>query len=141
MNMAEIMEQVHKKGRNEEAFRLITEYVPKLSTDAKKEFCHKLEGIAYALTPEEAKQIVSHMIPYGEHWSCDKVKEYLIKKDATTEHLMYYYLVMNMTYNDYMNTAITFSLKDNPDFFYSLAKDFINDADAAPYKVEKYFSM
>ena len=48
---------------------------------------------------------------------------------------------MNMTYNDYMNTAITFGLKDNPDFFYSLAKDFINDADAAPYKVEKYFSM
>lgn len=81
------------------------------------------------------------MIPYGEHWSCDKVKEYLIKKDATTEYLMYYYLVMNMTYNDYMNTAITFGLKDNPDFFYSLAKDFINDADAAPYKVEKYFSM
>ena len=64
MNMAEIMEQVHKKGRDEEAFRLITEYVPKLSTDAKKEFCYKLEGIAYALTPEEAKQIVSHMIPY-----------------------------------------------------------------------------
>lgn len=30
-------------------------------------------------------------------------------------------------------------LQDDPEFFFSLARDFIEDADAKPLKVEKYF--
>jgi hypothetical protein len=48
---------------------------------------------------------------------------------------------MNMMYNDYFQTASAYKLKDDADFFYDLAKDFIEDVDGVEFKVEKYFNM
>ena len=62
------------------------------------------------------------------------VKSHGIKGDWTN-----WYLVLNMHYNDYYDTAKAFDLQDDPEFFSSLARDFIEDADAKPLKVEKYF--
>ena len=46
---------------------------------------------------------------------------------------------MNMIYNDYCDTAKLYNLQNDPEFFFSLARDFIEDPDAKPLKVEKYF--
>lgn len=49
-----------------------------------------------------------------------------------------YYLVMNMMINDYSRTARMYG-QDNADFYFNLAYDFINDEDALPDKVARYF--
>lgn len=69
----------------------------------------------------------------------DGLKERLEEKGAkvnlqfTTRERKY------MVYNDFMNTARAYGMQNDVDFFFSLAKDFIEDPDAKPLKVEKYF--
>lgn len=74
------------------------------------------------------------MRPAGQHWTHKQVKEYLATKGITD-----YYLVMNMVFNDYQKTAQLFNLQNDVEFYFSLARDFIEDVDAKPFKVERYF--
>lgn len=98
----------------------------------------KLEEVAYDITHEEAEKIVRNMKPYGEHWTFDQVKEYIEGKGIGKCHKKYY-MVMNMMYNDYYNVAVKYGHQDDADFFFCLADAFINDEDAKPHKVAKYF--
>ena len=41
--------------------------------------------------------------------------------------------------NDYYDTAKVFGLQDDAECYFNLAEDFIEDPDAKPLKVEKYF--
>lgn len=50
-----------------------------------------------------------------------------------------YYLVMNMSYNDYYDVATNFGHQGDAEFYFELANAFINDVDGDKYKVEKYF--
>lgn len=101
-------------------------------TTKEKEYFEKEAGF----TDEEVE--VFRMRSRGQHWSYNQVKDFVeshgIKSDWTN-----WYLVLNMCYNDYYDTAKAFDLQDDPEFFFSLARDFIEDADAKPLKVEKYF--
>lgn len=97
-----------------------------------------LEGLAYKITREEAEELVRDMQPKGQQWSYSVIKDYIAQKGITTE-CTEWYLVMNMVYNDYYDTAKLFGLQSDTEFFYSLAKDFIEDPDARPHKVERYF--
>lgn len=141
MNIPEIVDLIYKKGKQQEMLNFLVALMPKMSSDVKKEFCHKMEEMAYSYSLEEAKQTVQRMIPYGEHWSMDKIKELIGKKGIPPDCAIRYYLVMNMMYNDYLRTAEAIGQKDNVDFYYHLSYDFINDADATDFKVEKYFKM
>ena len=49
-----------------------------------------------------------------------------------------WYLVMNMTYNDYRNTASLVDMSEDEEFYFSLSKDFIDDIDGKPFKAERY---
>ena len=141
MNIPEVVELIYQKGKQQELLHYLITLMPKLPSDVKKELCHKMEEMAYSMTCEEARQIVTRMIPYGEHWSMDKIKDLLNSKGMSHECTIRYYLVMNMMFNDYARTADAFKEKDNVDFYYHLSYDFINDADAPDFKVEKYFKM
>lgn len=141
MNFQELVACAHKKGKQEELTSILATAITKLPEQSHKELIHKMEEIAYSFTLEEAKAIVHRMTPYGEHWSYEKVKDFILKKGISDTCSIKYYLVMNMAYNDYSKTAELFGQKDNPDFYYQIAYDFINDADAADFKVAKYFKM
>lgn len=99
-----------------------------------------LEAKAYEISPEKAKEIVQRMKPMGQQWSWHQIKEYITSKGISEDCVEKWYLVMNMVYNDYYNTAKTFGHLNDVEFFYNLAKDFIEDPDAKPLKVEKYFA-
>lgn len=103
-----------------------------------KEFNTAMEEVAYSIDSATAEQIVRKMEPYGQYWSMSAITDYL-KTKGVTERLTDYYLVMNMMYNDYYETASAYGLQKNVDFFFSLAKNFIEDRDAKPHKVAKYF--
>lgn len=98
-----------------------------------------LEAKAYAISPEEAKSIVQKMKPMGQQWSWPQIEEYIMGKGIDPECVEKWYLVMNMVYNDYYETAKAYGHLNDVEFFFHLAKDFIEDPDAKPLKVEKYF--
>ena len=99
-----------------------------------REMAERLEDVAYNIPYEEAERIVRNMSPKGQHWGYNDVEKLCNSKGITTD-IITFYMVMNMVYNDY------YGLQSDVEFFWSLANDFIMDADATPHKVAKYFSM
>lgn len=104
-----------------------------------REIMEKMEHRAYSITKEQAEAIVRNMRPRGQAWSFEEVKN-LVTTKGVTDRWVDWYLVMNMVCNDYYNTAKTYGLQNENDFYFSLAKDFIEDPDAEPHKVAKYFA-
>lgn len=133
---------ISRKGRNidevtavlDDTMGIIKDRMP----DLYHETIHQLAAIAYAITPEEARDKVRSMRPYGQKWDYDTVKAFLAAKGINND-VCKYYLCMNMAYNDYYKTAESVGKGEDPEFYFSIARDFINDADAKDFKVEKYF--
>lgn len=51
-----------------------------------------------------------------------------------------YYVCMNMAYNDYKDISDRLNV-DVTEFCYMISRRFIEDVDAPPHKVAKYFMM
>ena len=98
----------------------------------------KLGEVAYKIAPEKAKEIVREMRTYGEKWSFDAVKDF-VRNKGISDKLCEWYMTMNMAYNDYHNTASMAGMAEDSEFYYSIARDFIQDEDGKKYKVAKYF--
>lgn len=135
----ELVHMAHDKSGDEELLNMMQWWYEASDTRIKSEVCEKLKHLAYRIPLEEAEHIVRAMRPRGQYWTHKQIKDYLSTKGITSG-CVDYYLAMNMAYNDFYYTAQTFGLQNDVDFYYSLAKDFIEDPDAKPFKVERYFS-
>ena len=137
----ELMSKLLDKGVDDEVWTVSEDMLNKLSRKDPAlydEYIEKLEHLAYKIPKDEAERIVRNMRPKGQYWTYDQVVN-LVKSKGVTGDWCNWYLVMNMVYNDYCSTAKHFGLQNDVDFYYHLAKDFIEDPDAKPMKVEKYF--
>ena len=137
----ELMTKLIDKGVGDEVWTISEDMLNKLSRKDPMmydEYIDKLERLAYRIPKDEAERIVRAMRPKGQYWSYDQVMD-LVKSKGVTGDWVNWYLVMNMVYNDFCATAKHFGLQNDVEFFYHLAKDFIEDPDAKPMKVEKYF--
>jgi hypothetical protein len=109
--------------------------------------CYTLiEEHLYEIPLETAQEIVCKMIPCGEVYSYDAIKDFLKKHnnyDESTEphNSIDYYLVMNMFQNDFKSVLEKYGMANNNLFCYELSKSFIEDEDGGDYKVSKYFLM
>lgn len=138
----DLVQTITEKHRNtEEAMEILQNAIceikqvnPALYNDT----MYKLEALAYKISHEDAERIVRTMKPYGQKWDYATIKAYLMPK-GVHEKVCEYYMVMNMYYNDSRSTAEMVGRAEDPDFYFSLAKDFIEDVDAKPFKVERYF--
>lgn len=139
MDLHNLISAIHDKGYQDKLLCILDWWYENSDLSLRKAICNKLEELAYKITQADAEQIVRAMKPRGQNWSVQQICEYLEAKGITDE-CTEYYLVMNMAYNDYYATAKTFDLQDDPEFFFSIARDFIEDVDARPYKVAKYFA-
>lgn len=129
------------KGYSDEAWEIADIAMDRLERsdpEAYEETMMGLEKLAYKINRDEAEQIVRNMRPKGQAWSYQQVVD-AVKERGIASDFCNWYLVMNMVYNDFMNTARAYGMQNDVDFFFSLAKDFIEDPDAKPLKVEKYF--
>lgn len=129
------------KGYGDEAWEIADiamDRLEKADPEAYDEAMLGLEKLAYKINRDEAEKIVRNMRPKGQAWSYQQVVD-AVKERGVTKDFCNWYLVMNMVYNDFMNTARAYGAQNDVDFFFSLAKDFIEDPDARPLKVEKYF--
>lgn len=127
-----------KKEEINKIYYEMAEYIKKHDGAAYRMFLERAEDICYNISLDEAKLIVHDMEPYGEKWNYESVKEYL-KNRGTENKTKWFYLVMNMAYNDYHRTAQQYNV-DSPDFYYDIAYDFINDPDGGKHKVPRYFA-
>ena len=137
----ELMTKLIDKGVGDEVWIISEDMLNKLARKDPMmfdEYIDKLEHLAYRIPKEEAERIVRAMRPKGQYWSYTQVYD-LVKSKGVTGDWVNWYLVMNMVYNDFCATAKHFGLQNDVEFFYHLAKDFIEDPDAKPMKVEKYF--
>lgn len=137
----ELMTKLLDKGVGDEVWTISEDMLNKLARKDPMmfdEYIDKLEHLAYRIPKEEAERIVRAMRPKGQYWSYTQVYD-LVKSKGVTGDWVNWYLVMNMVYNDFCATAKHFGLQNDVEFFYHLAKDFIEDPDAKPMKVEKYF--
>lgn len=137
----ELMTKLLDKGVDDEVWTISEDMLNKLSRKDPMmfdEYIDKLERLAYRIPKDEAERIVRAMRPKGQYWSYTQVMD-LVKSKGVTGEWVNWYLVMNMVYNDFCATAKHFGLQNDVEFFYYLAKDFIEDPDAKPMKVEKYF--
>ena len=137
----ELMTKLLDKGVEDEVWTISEDMLNKLARKDPmlfEEYIDKLEHLAYRIPKDEAERIVRAMRPKGQYWSYTQVMD-LVRSKGITGDCVNWYLVMNMVYNDYCATAKHFGLQNDVEFFYHLAKDFIEDPDAKPMKVEKYF--
>lgn len=137
----ELMTKLIDKGVGDEVWTISEDMLNKLARKDPMmfdEYIDKLERLAYRIPKDEAERIVRAMRPKGQYWSYAQVMD-LVKSKGVTSDWVNWYLVMNMVYNDFCATAKHFGLQNDVEFFYHLAKDFIEDPDAKPMKVEKYF--
>lgn len=141
----ELMDKIYAKGGGYEKMAEATSILDtmfaelcKAHPELYKSTMHEFEALAYQIDRPEAETIVKAMKPYGQKWSHDQIKDFVSDK-GISEHICNWYLVMNAMYNDYRKTAELVGKSDDAEFYFALAKDFINDVDAKPFKVEKYF--
>lgn len=139
MDLEHIINTIQQKRLQPDMIKVLEWWLERSDMATKAAVTEQLEKLAYRLTPEEAEKIVRSMKPKGQNWSIQQVTNYLAGVDPSADALDYY-LAMNMAYNDYASTAKVFGLQNSVEFYYNIAKDFINDIDAKPYKLEKYFS-
>lgn len=137
----ELMTKLLDKGVGDEVWTISEDMLNKLARKDPmmfEEYIGRLEHLAYRIPKDEAERIVKAMRPRGQYWTYTQVMD-LVKSKGVTGDWVNWYLVMNMAYNDFCSTAKHFGLQNDVEFFYHLAKDFIEDPDAKPMKVEKYF--
>lgn len=137
----DLMTKVLDKDVDDEVWTVSEDMLNKLSRKDPalyNEFIEQLEHLAYRISKDEAEQIVRNMRPKGQYWTYSQVMD-LVKSKGITGDWVNWYLVMNMVYNDFCGTAKAYGMQNDTEFYYHLAKDFIEDPDAKPMKVEKYF--
>ena len=130
------------KAGAEEVWSLLDETMENVKhryPDLYKNMVEELEDLAFKIPYDEARQIVRGMRPRGEVFSLDETKQLIDKYGIKAKCPIEYYLCINMMANDYQDTARKFGLERNTEFYLSLAKDFIDDADGKPHKVQRYF--
>lgn len=138
MDMKHLITKVHDKAGDEELMNILLWWYDMSDMRIQQAVADKMQQIAFRISPAEAEVYVKAMRPAGQNWTYKQVKEYLATK-GITERVTDYYLVMNMVFNDYQKTAQLFNIQNDVEFYFSLARDFIEDVDAKPFKVERYF--
>ena len=74
---------------------------------------------------------------HGGHWTMDQTEQVRKQKSLSCDPVMFY-AAMNMMYSDYCKVAEKFNAA-GPDFYVCMAKAFLDDKDAAPNKLARYY--
>lgn len=94
------------------------------------------------LTKEKAEEWVEKMEHadggYGPKWQMDYIQQALVRRGITGDPLQYW-VAINALYSDYCAVLSKHGIGDKVDFYIDLAKAFIEDEDAQPDKLARYY--
>lgn len=142
MDIEEIIEKIADNGRLEDMEKLsdmledTLEIVEKYDKECYDKNLMELYKMAYGNTfnRKMAEEIVDNMRPYGKRWSMEETKQlqeqYGIDNIRSTD----FFIVINSAYNDYKDL-----FGEDIEMYIKFTIDFIQDEDAKPDKVFKYF--
>lgn len=98
-------------------------------------------GTEDSLTKETASRWVKGMKnadgSSGPHWTLEQARQIMEQQKAQCDELEFY-VALNMMYSDYCKVAKKFNV-DITEFYACLAKAFLEDKDAQPDKLMKYY--
>ena len=99
------------------------------------------DGDEMPLTKEQAMCWVAAMEnadgTHGGHWTMEQTEQVRKQKSLTCDPVTFY-AAMNMMYSDYCKVAEKFNAA-GPEFFACMAKAFLEDKDAMPNKLARYY--
>lgn len=98
------------------------------------------EGVTKEKAQEWVKEMKNSDGSEGEHWSMDQIKTLRDKMGFSQIDPMEFYVAINMMYSDYCAVAKKYNI-DTSEFYGHMAKAFIEDKDAVPGKLAKYFEI
>lgn len=75
----------------------------------------------------------------GAHWTLEQTKQLQAQKNIDCDPIQFW-AAMNMVYSDYFKVAKKHGVGNNIDFYIEMAKAFLEDKDARPDKISRYFS-
>ena len=74
----------------------------------------------------------------GPHWSFEQAKQVMAQRGIECDPAEFW-AALNMIYSDYVKVAKKFNVGSNIDFYVDMAKAFLDDKDAGPDKLAKYY--
>ena len=99
------------------------------------------DGDDTPLTKDQAMCWVASMenadSTHGCHWTMDQTEQVRKQKNFTCDPVTFY-AAMNMMYSDYCKVAEKFNV-NTAEFFACMAKAFLDDKDAMPNKLARYY--
>lgn len=99
------------------------------------------EASESGLTPEKAEQWVMGMEnadgTRGAHWSMETTEK-VRKEIGVTVDPLDWWVTMNMMYSDYCAAAVKLGV-NTTEFYACMAKAFLEDSDAQPDKLARYY--
>lgn len=142
-DIKEMIEKIVDEGNLDEMHELteilknVMGILQEYDLDKYKEYKMYLYKMAYGdnFTPEMARDIVSKMQPYGEHWSIEQTRQIQNEYSIQDVNPIDFYIVMNSAYNDYKEL-----FRDNLEMYVVYAQLFIDDEDAKKDKVFIYYT-
>lgn len=76
----------------------------------------------------------------GPHWTMDQVKQVMAQKSVKADPWEFY-AALNAMYSDYAKVFKKYGVGDKLDFYIDMAQAFIEDQDAQPDKLARYFQF
>ena len=137
--MREYLDKIVNNGKKEDMECLenilidVLDEIKDIDHDKYKKYKGKIIGMAYDYTinDELAKSIVDDMKPKGEYWSKDTIMSVV----GNVPNIDTIYVVMNSLVNDYGDVVSP----EDVDTYVKMTQAWLNDVDAKPNKVWKYF--
>lgn len=74
----------------------------------------------------------------GPHWTLEQAKQIMAQRKIGLDPIQFW-VTLNMIYSDYSPVAKKHGLGGSLDFYADLAKAFLDDKDAGPDKIAKYY--
>lgn len=75
----------------------------------------------------------------GPHWTMDQTDKVMSQRGVTCDPVQFW-VAMNMMYSDYCKIFQKYGVGDKIDFYADMAKAFLEDKDALPNKLERYYA-
>ena len=143
MKVKTMIEKIIEDGDSEKMYKLndmLNELICDLKVHNPKMY-HDYKTCIYELAygkiilPEKAEEIVNNMLPYGEHYDMEMVKQ-IMRDNNFKYEISDFYLVLNSIYNDYFNVFG----EESDETYIKMSKSWLDDKDAIEDKVYIYFT-
>ena len=98
------------------------------------------EPLTLETATEWSKRLQNEDGSTGPHWTLEQAKQLATQRSIPADPLEFW-LALNLMYSDYSKVAKKHNVGGSIDFYVDMAKAFLDDKDAGPDKLAKYYEF